>query len=228
MEKFERSGRIFRAVQIGRGGPSVFWGTGAHETPEALIERLEGQNLLLVAYQAEDWNRCFSPWPAPPAFGGEGFAGEGAQTLRWLTDECAPQIAARFGAREKLLCGYSLAGLFSLWAFYETGAFAGAASCSGSLWFPSWQDYMRGKAAPPGSRVYLSLGEREERTKNRAMRSVGDATRAQYAAMQNDGNLQRFALQWEPGGHFNEPEARLARGVLWLLGQSSSASSSKT
>lgn len=228
METFERSGRIFRAEQIGRGGPSVFWGTGAHETPEALIERLEGQNLLLVAYQAEDWNRCFSPWPAPPAFGSEGFAGEGVRTLRWLTDECVPQIAARFGAREKLLCGYSLAGLFSLWAFYETGAFAGAASCSGSLWFPGWQDYMRGKAAPPGSRVYLSLGEREERTKNRAMRSVGDATRAQYAAMQNDGNLQRFALQWEPGGHFNEPEARLARGILWLLSQSSSASSSKT
>ena len=228
METFERSGRVFQAVQIGRGGPAVFWGTGAHETPEALVLALEGQNLLLVACQAEDWNRCFSPWPAPPAFGSESFAGEGAQTLRWLTDECAPAIAARFGAREKLLCGYSLAGLFSLWAFYETGAFAGAASCSGSLWFPGWQDYMRGKSSPPGSRVYLSLGEREERTKNRAMRSVGDATRAQYAAMQDDINLQRFALQWEPGGHFNEPEARLARGIRWLLDQSSSGSSSKT
>ena len=128
METFERSGRVFQAVQIGRGGPAVFWGTGAHETPEALVRALEGQNLLLVACQAEDWNRCFSPWPAPPAFGSEGFAGEGAQTLRWLTDECAPAIAALFGAREKLLCGYSLAGLFSLWAFYETGAFVGAAS----------------------------------------------------------------------------------------------------
>ena len=217
MQTFEFSGRACLTEQIGQGGPAVFWGAGAHEAPESLACALQGQNLLLVAYQAEDWNRCFSPWPAPPAFGSEGFAGGGAQTLHWLTDECAPQIAARFGARERLLCGYSLAGLFSLWAFYETGAFAGAASCSGSLWFPGWQDYMRDRSAPPGSRVYLSLGEREEHTKNRAMRSVGDATRAQYAAMQNDRNLQRFALQWEPGGHFNEPQARLARGISWLL-----------
>ena len=226
METFERSGRIFRAVQIARGGPSVFWGTGAHETPEALIERLEGQNLLLVAYQAEDWNRC-SPWPAPPAFGSEGFAGEGARTLRWLTDECAPQIAARFGAREKLLCGYSLAGLFSLWAFYETGAFAGAASCSGSLWFPGWQDYMRGKAAPPGSRVVLTWASARSAQKTAlcapsAMRRARSTrpckTMEIFSASRFNGSPAGISANRRPGW----------RGVLWLLGQSSSASSSKT
>lgn len=210
-------GRNLRIIESGSGGPAVFWGCGDWESPEAIVRLLDGRNFLLVAYDVGDWNRAFSPWPAPPVFGSEGFSGGGRETLDWLCSDCIPAVEARFGMREKLLCGYSLAGLFSLWAFYETGVFSGAASCSGSLWFPGWQDFMHGRCAPPGSRVYLSLGDREEHTKNRLLRGIGDTTRAQYAALQADPHITRCTLFWESGGHFAEPEKRLARGVGWLL-----------
>ena len=214
METFERSGRIFRVVQIGRGGPSVFWGTGAHEAPEALIERLEGQNLLLVAYQAEDWNRCFSPWPAPPAFGSEGFAGEGARTLRWLTDECAPQIASRFGAREKLLCGYSLAGLFAVYAWLRGMPVEGIGCFSGSLWYDRFADWAQSQSAAP-VRLALSIGDREKRTGNPRM-AQGEACTLLLAAHWAKQMPVRFWL--EKGGHFDHTTARIARGIDGLLG----------
>ena len=94
---------------------------------ESLLELVPEQNFLLVAFQVENWNRDFSPWEASAVFGKEGFAGQGLKTLRWLTEECVPHIDRTFGVkdREHWLMGYSLAGLFALWAAYESDVFSG-------------------------------------------------------------------------------------------------------
>ena len=59
-------GRNLRIMESGSGGPAVFWGCGDREPPEAIVRLLDGRNFLLVAYDVGDWNRAFSPWPAPP------------------------------------------------------------------------------------------------------------------------------------------------------------------
>lgn len=128
----------------GAGGPDLYFCAdhGEAEQVYALLSQATDAPFRLLAFQVEDWNRDLSPWPAPPVFRDQAFAGEADKTLKWLKDNMDLSVDRR------CIGGYSLAGLFSLWAFYETGLFQGAASCSGSLWFPGWIDYAQAKSAP--------------------------------------------------------------------------------
>jgi predicted alpha/beta superfamily hydrolase len=95
--------------------------------------------------------------------------------------------------------------------------FDGAASCSGSLWFPGWDSFCHTAQAPAGSIVYLSLGGKEEKTRNPAMAGIGDATRKLEQKLKQDPALQAVTLEWNPGGHFTEPQQRTAKGMAWLV-----------
>ena len=194
-------------------GPDLYFCAdhGEAERVYALLSQSTSAPFRLLAFQVEDWNRDLSPWPAPPVFRDQAFAGQAAQTLAWLKQNIDPSVPRR------CIGGYSLAGLFSLWAFYETNLFTGAASCSGSLWFPGWMDYAQSKSAPQGSALYLSLGEKEPQTRNSQMSQVGLCTQQQFALAQSQG--LNTAFRWHPGGHFQDPEARMAAGFQWLLDQ---------
>lgn len=64
-------------------------------------------------------------------------------------------------------------------------------------------------------KVYLSLGDREVRTRNPVMATVGDRIRETHSLI-----LERNVacpLEWNPGNHFKEPELRTAKAFSWLL-----------
>lgn len=216
-------GRKCTVWMHGQGGPEIFWGVaqGSGEQGEAvasLLADMAGDRpWTLVAYEVSGWHHDFSPWASPSVRGQEEFTGGGKETLRWLAEECIPHIEARMETGVRLIGGYSLSGLFSLFAFYESRLFQGAASCSGSLWYPGWVQYARRVTAPQGSVVYLSLGIKEEKTRSRAMAAVGDETRRQFDRLRADGHVRDSALVWHPGGHFNEPTRRIAQGFAWLI-----------
>jgi hypothetical protein len=63
--------------------------------------------------------------------------------------------------------------------------------------------------------VYLSLGDREERTRNPVMARVGDAIREAYAHLQETG--VDCVLEWNKGNHFKEPDLRTARAFAWVM-----------
>ena len=110
-----------------------------------------------------DWFNDLTPWPAPATFRGQPDFGSGAEgTLRFIITEIVKDFSA---TKHILLGGYSLAGFFALWAGYQTDAFEGIVAASPSVWYPGWDEYMANHRlrAP---RVYLSLGDREERTRN--------------------------------------------------------------
>ena len=164
----------------------------------------------LAAFQVSDWNRDLSPWEAPPVFGKLPFGGRAEATLAFLTDRLLPELRDRLALPESAaLClgGYSLAGLFALWAATRTQLFSAVAAASPSVWFPGWLEEV--KAHPiQAPVVYLSLGDREERTKNPLMATVGDCIRALYALLLPD---HRVTLEWNEGNHFQNPELRTAR-----------------
>ena len=172
----------------------------------------------LAVLSCGDWNRDLSPWPAPAVFrGGGDFAGGGKAWLRQIEGEALPALRAELGCPDApcWLAGYSLAGLFALWALYESDAFAGAVSASGSLWYPGFAEEalrrpLRGKPA-----VYLSLGDAEARTRNPVMRTVQDCTERLSRRYGELGLETVFELN--PGNHFQEPAERLAKGVRWAL-----------
>ena len=62
------------------------------------------------------------------------------------------------------LCGYSLAGLFTLWASTHTNTFQKIASVSPSVWFLNFVQYMQQNQVH-ASEVYMSLGDKEANAK---------------------------------------------------------------
>ena len=169
----------------------------------------------LAAFEVKDWNRDLSPWEAPPVFGKVPFGGGAEETLRFVTDRLLPELRARLTLAEGTkICigGYSLAGLFALWASAQTDAFSGVAAASPSVWFPGWIDYVRAHPIR-AEKIYLSLGDREERAKNPTMATVGDRIREQYALLQAEHTV---TLEWNPGNHFQDSDLRTAKAFLWL------------
>ncbi len=114
------------------------------------------------------------------------------------------------------LGGYSLAGFFSLWTAYQTDRFAGIAAVSPSVWFSGWMVFAR-EHSIMAPRVYLSLGDKEERTRNPVMRTVGDNIRAQLELLESDAGCNACTLEMNQGNHFREPDLRTAKGFAWLL-----------
>ena len=53
-----------------------------------------------------------------------------------------------------------------------------------------------------------SIGGREERTKNPVMARVGDCIREMEALLRSD---HAVTLEWNPGGHFQDPAGRTAK-----------------
>ena len=172
----------------------------------------------LAAFGIRDWNRDLSPWEAPPVFGKVPFGGGAEEALRFVTERLLPELQSRLSPVEDgKLCigGYSLAGLFALWAATQTPLFSGVAAASPSVWFPGWLDYVR--EHPVRSKaVYLSLGDREERTRNPVMAAVGSCIREQYALLKE---THTAALEWNPGNHFQDSELRTAKAFLWIAEQ---------
>ncbi|MBO5144659.1 MAG: alpha/beta hydrolase [Lachnospiraceae bacterium] len=213
--------------------PVFYWGIMKENTESIMTvvsylkQHLENRPFLLVAYEADNWNDDFSPWKAAPVFGTEGFGGGADKTLKWLVDDCIPYIEAEDsfytkGAAEvsRFTVGYSLAGLFSLWAYCECDLFTGAVCCSGSLWYDGWLDYID-RRQPAFDRkglryLYLSLGDKEEKTKNKRMAAVGDNTRALSAFLNEKRENIICTLEWNRGGHFSEPEMRVIKGIVWV------------
>ena len=105
------------------------------------IRRQTAHLFLLAAVQVENWNDDLSPWPAPPVWGKQGFGGRAEDTLAWL-EQAVPGISQQYSIKEDckvILGGYSLAGLFALWAATQTNALYGTAAAvrrSASLKWP--------------------------------------------------------------------------------------------
>ncbi|MBR5981008.1 MAG: alpha/beta hydrolase, partial [Firmicutes bacterium] len=146
------------------------------------------------------------------------FTGEAPELLPILTDEIVPQVERLLDAPPawRCLAGYSMAGLFAVWAAHRTDLFTRILSASGSMWYPGWLEYVREHAfARPVEGVYLSVGEQESTSRNAVLQTVGERTRAVATLLAERGVNTKFELN--PGNHFKEPDLRMAKGFAWLL-----------
>ena len=176
------------------------------ENEAELIAKNSGEDFRLIAVKVGDWNRDLSPWEAPPVFGKEPFGGKAEDTLAEILALCADKSKAY------LIGGYSLAGLFALWAAYRTDAFAGVAAASPSMWFPGFTDYMRSNEIKCRG-VYLSLGDKEEKARNPVTATVGDRIREAYGLLKERG--VSCVLEWNEGNHFRDADIRTAKAFAW-------------
>ena len=163
--------------------------TGEHEQQSmdsevaAIVQ--SAHQFLFAAIPVESWNDALSPWEAPAVCGKQGFSGNAADTLCFLTEQVIPTLKQQFHLPENvkiILGGYSLAGLFALWASTQTDLFYGVAAASPSVWFPDWMEFEQ-RHPMQTQHIYLSLGDKEERTKNTVMAAVGDNIRTLHSLL---------------------------------------------
>ena len=157
-------------------------------------------NLLVVGKL--QWYHDMTPWSCPPlSKRGPAATGGADAYLETLASEIVP------AAREKIrgsapyvgIAGYSLAGLFALYAMYRCDCFARVASMSGSLWFPKFREYVL----------------RHELMRQPVLKTVQENTEAIVRYYQEVGVDVRWELN--PGNHFRDVAMRSAKGIKAIL-----------
>ena len=184
------------------------------------IQSLANKSFTLVAFEIIDWQSELTPWTVPAVFGKIPFGDGAIATLSFIKDILIPQMEQKqLFDKDKMKCvlgGYSLAGFFALWSAYQTELFDGIAAVSPSVWYPQWMEYAE-KNRPLATSVYLSLGDKEEKTKNPTMAQVGNCIRKQQELLAAQGI--NTILEWNPGNHFQHSDERTAKGFAWLINQ---------
>lgn len=223
------------------GAPIVYLlGDVADNSP---VQVPEGVGLVCIGVDL--WEKNFSPWCAPRVFAKGPNFGDGAQkTLDTLINQVIPWTESELteSPAYRVLVGYSLAGLFSLWAGVSqqvargcqpgtatgsTGApaapqpaatFQRIGAVSGSFWFPSLLDYVDQQLSGGAvglTYAYLSLGDRESRTPNPQIMHVRENAELLASKLESAGITSIFELN--RGNHFQNVEGRIQKALDWLV-----------
>ncbi len=175
------------------------------------IKRLtNNKDFLLIAFKVNNWNKDLSPYKAKAVFGKEDFGDGASNTLKEILDICNDLN------KTYIIGGYSLGGLFAIWASYNTNIFKGVAASSPSIWFPNFINYMEDNIIKTNN-VYLSLGDQEEKTKNPSMSKVALRIKEAYKLLK-DNNINCF-FEYNKGNHFKDADIRTAKGFAWIINQ---------
>ena len=172
------------------------------------IKEYAGMEFRLITVKTDDWFNDLTPWRAPAVYRGMEFGDGAEKTLEEIL-----KLTGKSGKRY-IIGGYSLAGLFALWAGCRTDAFAGVAAASPSVWYPGFAEYMNCHDFK-AQHVCLSLGDREEKTRNQVMATVGNRIRGIYASLKSQGI--DCCLEWNEGNHFRDPDLRTAGAFAWVM-----------
>ena len=193
----------------------------------------------LVNVRVDLWEENFSPWCAPRVFAKGPNFGDGAQkTLDTLINQVIPWTESELteSPAYRMLVGYSLAGLFSLWAGVSqpgipqqvargcqtddapVATFQRIGAVSGSFWFPGLLDYVDQQLSGGVvglTHAYLSLGDREARTPNPQIMHVRENAELLASKLENAGITSTFELN--RGNHFQNVEGRMQKALDWLF-----------
>ena len=192
---------------------------GGLEDTAPCAELLQSTDAALVLLPDVNWNGELTPWPAPKVFReGDDFAGKAPDYLALLTGQILPAVESLLEAPpvHRAIAGYSLAGLFAVYAFWNSPLFDTAASMSGSIWYDGFLEYAL-ENAPLGKKnqVYLSIGDREKKTRNQRMACNEEYTLRLKAELERRQIPTAFVLH--PGGHFNDVAWRIRQGITAVL-----------
>ena len=152
-------------------------------------------------------------------FGKEAFGGGAEKTLL--------QILPLTFDREKtyFIGGYSLSALFARWSAFKTDVFSGVAAASPSAWFPGFAEFVKNNGIGC-KKVYLSIGDREEKAKNPVTATVGVRLCEIFSALK-EKNVD-CALEYNEGNHFKDADVRTAKAFAWLINRNLNRSEDKT
>ncbi len=214
-------GRDCRIYESGNPFALLIQPTARHEAggidgEVEMIANGSGVPFAMAMFEVKDWSLELTPWHDPAISRKEEVGSHAADTLGYVTSGLLPWLRQRYGDLPYVMGGYSLGALFSLWAACETNHFTGVAAASPSVWIHGWVDYAL-KHHANARQVYMSLGDKEEMAKNKAMATVGDNIRKYHSMLRSQLGDGRTILEWNEGGHFHNEAERTARAFAWNL-----------
>lgn len=197
----------------GRRG-SVIYLVDSADHPGDPLPLAGGSDVAVVRVPVRDWGASLTPWPAPSPWRGQpDFGGRADETLAELA-EALPRIEAKRGLSpaRRAVCGYSLAGLFSLYAFVRTDLFRACGCVSGSVWYEGWVPWLQGRDLDlEGRFAHLSVGSREKNARQPILRGVEDDMAACASILRGYGCEVECTVG--PGTHFQHEQERIAAAV---------------
>lgn len=183
-------------------------------------EKLSCKPFHLVTITKLRWDEELSPWAHDPVVSrSDHFTGEADQYARCMKEKIVPYIEDKLESPPyRIIAGYSMGGLFALYAPYVTDLFSASVSASGSVWYPEFVAYVKSHDfLKKSDAIYLSLGDLESRTKNPLLKQTENCMKELLSIYQNKGIDSVFELN--PGNHYKNAAYRLAKGIAWILKQ---------
>ncbi|MCM1496585.1 MAG: alpha/beta hydrolase-fold protein [Bacteroides sp.] len=191
------------------------------EVGKAVLEQCEKlgcKPFHLVSITELRWDEELSPWAHEPVVSkSDHFTGEANQYAHCMEVNIIPLIENKIGLPTcRIIAGYSMGGLFALYAPYVTDLFSSVVSASGSVWYPEFISYVKSHdfVKKPDA-IYLSLGDQESRTKNPFLKQTENGTKELFSIYQSKGINSVFELN--PGNHYKDAVYRMAKGITWIL-----------
>ena len=189
---------------------------------EADMNWLEGfvqkYSVNVVAISGMKWNDMLTPWKASALNPKEeDFKGKAKDFLASLLGDIFlnTEQSLRLTHPKRHLVGISLAGLFAVWASTATSKFNSVASVSGSFWYDGFAEWLKEQELH-AERYFLSLGNKEVKSKNERLASVESCTEEVLKVIQDKGKEVAFVT--DEGNHFDFFRERLERVILHITG----------
>ena len=211
---------IFSTANNNEKSPLVILHTFNGEGREVFEKCLEigCANFTLAAISDINWNRDLSPWETPEIRNNRYSFGGADEYISQLTTQIMPEIYTQLQVKPEFtaVAGYSIAGLFALYAAYRTDVFSRIASVSGSLWFPGFTEFAQSHDfVKTPDLIYLSLGDAEAKTRDKNLAAVQKNTEFIAAFYRSRGIETIFELN--PGNHFTDTIGRTAKGIKKII-----------
>ena len=181
----------------------------SQEHPLDVAAAAKGLRSRVVSVPVAEWGDALTPWPAPALrLGEKGFGGHADETLALLA------AALDHAPGPHAICGYSLGGLFALYAFAREPRLSACACLSGSVWYEGWIDWLRANAPEGSGRyAYFSVGKKEKRA-GLPFRHVEEDLAACADILSERGCMVDVTLG--PGNHMQHVAERLSSGLAAL------------
>ena len=174
------------------------------------------KGFAIVFFDTVEWAKALMPWQDEAVSRNEEVGMHAQDTLVYIEESLVPWLHERFGKLPCIIGGYSLGGLFALWAARQSAAFCAVAAASPSLWIKGWADFADNHSLN-AQLAYVSLGNREEHCRNQRMARIGDCVRHEHLTLTEQIGTTATTLEWNNGGHFGEEAERTAKAFAWCI-----------
>lgn len=183
------------------------------------VKLLTDKDFSLLTIYGFEWNNSLSPYKASAIFkGAPDFKGEAKDFLELVILKLISEVTTKEKLRPiyNALVGYSMAGLFAVYALFNTDAFLKIGSVSGSLWYPNFVEFIKNNEVLHSiSTFYMSLGDKEKKTKNKIMSQVEANSLIIFDRISSKISNSKF--EFNKGNHFQDEPLRVAKCIVYLL-----------